>query len=59
MVETHTEAVAIARDYACKKGVNEGRAQAYAEVWLDSGKDNDKLTPAALELHLAMKFNRV
>lgn len=58
-VSSNQEALEIARDYASRKGVNETRAEAYAEVWFDAGKDDDKSGPEDLRLHLDLKFNRV
>jgi hypothetical protein len=51
------QATEIARDYAQEKGVNVGRAETFAEVWFDAGKDFDKSGPEDLRSHLDMKFN--
>ena len=58
-VTSNHDALKIARDYAFRKGLNEARAEAFAEVWFDAGMDDDKFTPEALRLHLDLKFNRV
>ena len=58
-VKSNQRALEIARDYAHRKGVNETRAEAFAEVWFDAGKDFDKSGPDDLRSHLDMKFNRV
>lgn len=59
IVKSSLQAAEIARDYAYRKGVNGTRAEAFAEVWFEAGKDDEKSTPEALRLHLDWKFNRV
>jgi hypothetical protein len=58
-VKSNQQAIEIARDYAFRKGVNESRAEAFAEVWFDAGKDFDESGPDDLRAYLNMKFNRV
>jgi hypothetical protein len=46
----------IARQFACDEGVNETRAEAYADVWYEAGKDDDAATEVALRAHLRRRF---
>jgi hypothetical protein len=50
------EARRVAREYAAEMNYNESRAEAYAEVWFDAGKDADASTTGALRLYLAQRF---
>lgn len=58
-VKSIHKATEIARDYAHQQGVNEAKAEAYAEVWFDASKDFDRSGPEALIRHLDLKFERV
>lgn len=58
IVKSNQQAIEIARDYAYRKGVNASRAEAFAEVWFDAGKDFDKSAASDLWAHLDLKFNR-
>lgn len=51
IVATKQEAHEIARDYASRKGVNTSRAEAFAEIWFDTGKDHDKAGPDHLRAY--------
>jgi hypothetical protein len=46
----------IAHEYAEKMGVNEARAEAYAEVWFEAGKDADASSADALRKYLDRRF---
>lgn len=47
----------IAREYAAESGENEERAEAYADVWFDAGKDSDASTTDALRMYLRGRFS--
>lgn len=59
IVKSNQQAIEIARNYAYRNGVNESRAEAFAEVWFDAGKDFDKSAPSDLRALLDLKFNRM
>ncbi|MEX4003616.1 hypothetical protein AB4Y38_32555 [Paraburkholderia sp. EG285A] len=46
----------IARQLAAEEGVSEARAEAYADVWYEAGKDDDASTETALREHLRRRF---
>nr|WP_057929868.1 hypothetical protein [Burkholderia ambifaria] len=56
-VQSIDEAKRIAREYANTEGVNDARAEAYAEVWFDAGKDADASTADALRAYLRRRFD--
>jgi hypothetical protein len=49
----------IARDYADTEGVNDVRAEVYAEVWIDAGKDADASTADVLRAYLRRRFDTI
>jgi hypothetical protein len=46
----------IAQQFASDEGVNEVRAEAYADVWYGAGKDVDASTESELRAHLRRRF---
>jgi len=56
VVLTNAEAVQIASHFAHDNSVNDTRAEAFAELWFDAGKDPDDSTQSALLSYLARKF---
>ncbi|RZF23432.1 hypothetical protein EVC45_44610 [Paraburkholderia sp. UYCP14C] len=55
-VQDIDQARRIARRFASEEGVNEARAEAYADVWYEAGKDDDASTETALRAHLRRRF---
>lgn len=55
-VQSIDEARRIAHEFANTEGVNDVRAEAYADVWFDAGKDANASTVDALRAYLCRRF---
>ncbi|MFP3606747.1 hypothetical protein [Paraburkholderia sp. OV446] len=55
-VQDIDQARRIARQFASEQGVNEVRAEAYADVWYEASKDDEASTETALRAHLRRRF---
>ncbi|WP_321935361.1 hypothetical protein [Paraburkholderia sp. J8-2] len=56
-VQSIEEARRIAREYAYAEDFNEVRAEAFADVWFDAGKDSDASTADALRAYIRRRFD--
>lgn len=58
IIQSHDEAMSIARHWADLNNANEDRCEAFASTWYEAGKDPEQSTAQALQSYLQRRLER-